>query len=190
MAPQNILLKYQRLVSETSRENGRRCFVLVSLLALFLYFETQQKVFCSVRDRNYKRKGVIFIFYFSNVWARIANNTHGKTEFLKFNIRRVLIFIIFLDIVDNRYCKCLIIYLPFGQSSAFKRKLQIGQCIYYVAHHFFFKVPVLICLKTMKTLLCNILQNFGFQSVTKVTSIQRNSQVYLKIQSCDFHVLH
>jgi hypothetical protein len=41
MAPQNILLKYQRLVSETSRENGRRCFVLVSLLALFLYFETQ-----------------------------------------------------------------------------------------------------------------------------------------------------
>jgi len=41
MAPQNILLKYQRLVSETSRENGCRCFVLVSLLQLFLYFETQ-----------------------------------------------------------------------------------------------------------------------------------------------------
>jgi hypothetical protein len=41
MAPQNILLKYQRLVSETSRENGRRCFVLVPLLALLLYLETQ-----------------------------------------------------------------------------------------------------------------------------------------------------
>lgn len=41
MAPQNILLKYQLLVSETRRENGCPLFCSVSLLPLFLYFQTQ-----------------------------------------------------------------------------------------------------------------------------------------------------